>query len=301
MADERARRGNAVVGPQPRHRKKYSGKKALAAFSIIFMLVVSFWFYQDNSWRFSAPSTAGNPKVALLDQLSATLPDQSFIDTIRTELSSAGYSFDYYGPADVNVALFRDLPSKGYNLVIVRSHSAPGEIFTAEPYSASSHVWEQITDQVGRGVIDGQSYFTITYQFVRQSMRGSFPDSLILVMGCSSLYETNIAQAFLNRGAAAYVGWDGSVNVVQTDKSAETLLGHLADGKTVRDSVSLTTAQLGSDPVYGGHLSYFDSKVALEQQVAQRLPALSVLFVLLALTLGGPLAVLLIPRFLSRR
>ena len=38
-----------------------------------------------------------------------------------------------------------------------------------------------------------------------------FDGTVIIMMGCDSLHYTDMATAFVEKGAAAYIGWDASV------------------------------------------------------------------------------------------
>jgi len=98
-------------------------------------------------------SFGSNPRAALVDELSATMPDPSFVSSTVAELTRAGYVVDYYGPDMATVDLYRNLPSMGYGLIIFRAHTAwsraPGiSILTSEAYNTNKYTLEQLTDQL---------------------------------------------------------------------------------------------------------------------------------------------------------
>jgi hypothetical protein len=203
-------------------------------------------------------------KAAIIDQLSGTIPDPSFNDNAKNLLLGAGYAVDYYSPDQVTVDFFRSLPSKGYGLIIIRAHSTgwiPGDpvaIFTSEPYIQSSYLYEQLTDQLGNGRLDNdKTYFEISAKFVQDAMQGRFPNSIIVMMGCTGLKNSDMAQAFVSRGAGVYVSWDKAVSKDRTDGATLDLLRSLVGGRTVRDAVTSTMGILGPDTVYGSQLAFY--------------------------------------------
>ena len=63
------------------------------------------------------------------------------------------------------------------------------------------------------------------------------------------------AQAFLDKGAKAFVGWSDSVSADHTDASTQYLLEELfTQGLSVREAVDRTATKVGSDPWFGGEL-----------------------------------------------
>jgi hypothetical protein len=64
-------------------------------------------------------------------------------------------------------------------------------------------------------------------------------------MGCHSLNMTMMADAFLRRGAQAYVGWDYWVGSSTTDAQTLSLLhSFLVSNHTLEDAVDLTEYDL---------------------------------------------------------
>jgi hypothetical protein len=193
-----------------------------------------------------------------MDQLSLNYPDPSFTINITIALKAAGYAVDYSGPSSNAVDSFRQLPVKGYDMIIIRAHTGSGQsIITAQPYSQSEFVADQLAGRLVPAQVDsGPLYFAITPRFVRQSMVGSFSESTILVMGCSALEGTqDVASAFLDKGANSFVGWDSSVSIIHTDTSTVEFVQLLSTGRSLPEA----TAQAGvADPVDGARLRYLD-------------------------------------------
>jgi hypothetical protein len=203
-------------------------------------------------------------KAAIVDQLSGTIPDPSFNNNAKTILIAAGYTVDYYSPEQVTVELFRSLPSRGYGVIIIRAHSTgwiPGDataILTSELYTENNHLYEQLVDQLGESrLFNDKTYFAITAKFVQDAMQGRFSNSIIIMMGCTGLKDSSMAQAFVSKGARVYVSWENSVTPDRTDDATTALLQSLAEGKTVRQAVNTAMDEAGPDPIYNSTLGFY--------------------------------------------
>ena len=164
----------------------------------------------------------GVKRAVILDQLSLTQPNPDFISQVRGTLAAAGYTVEYIAGEDVTVDIYRSLPDRGYDLVILRVHAG-------------------ITTEVNEAIDD--------------SMQGDFGGALILMMGCDGLRSQRTAEAFLNRGASAFVSWSKPISASHTDMTTEALLQRLLiDDLPVEEAVAQTAAEVGPDPVYEGEL-----------------------------------------------
>ena len=207
-------------------------------------------------------------KAAIVDQLSLSHPNQTFVKECTAILEEAGYKVDYYKGEDVTVEFYRNLPAFEYDLIVFRVHSTYVQkylslaMFTSEPYSKERYVDEQHRNRVASGFIepyhDGDPhYLVITDKFVRYSMNGSFKDTLIIMMGCSSMKKC-MASAFLQKGAKAYIGWDGLVTAEHTDKATIQLLKQLLlERQTIAASVHEAMKEVGSEPQYKNSLLFW--------------------------------------------
>jgi hypothetical protein len=173
---------------------------------------------------------------------------------------------------EVTVDFYRTLPTHDYDLIILRVHSGIAEetdlttgettkreyvsLFTGEPYSRDKYPEEPI-GRLGKATYyeGAPPLFGIGPDFITHSMRGSFDKTLIVLMGCDGLRSQRTAQAFLDKGASAFVSWSKAVSASHTDAATERLLEKLViDGLPVRDAVAQTSAELGPDPSYGAEL-----------------------------------------------
>ncbi len=255
------------------HEEKRGGRRTLAvpvAVALSFALVIAALFVA--SLATGGPSSGGKTAV-IVDQLSLTAPNPSFVQSAKQTLEDTGYEVEYFPGEEVTVDFYRDLPRRGYDVILLRVHAgiiyetdrATGErtvteqvtLFTGEPYSKTKHVEEQIGPRLFRTVYyEGASpLFGIGPLFVEDSMRGRFDGTDIIMMGCDGLRSRHIAEAFLDRGADTFISWSRSVSADHTDAAIERLLEHLlVDRLDAEEAVTRTAAEIGPDPSYGAEL-----------------------------------------------
>jgi hypothetical protein len=212
--------------------------------------------------------TTGPPTAAIVDQLSLTVPNPDFVSSATSLLEEAGYTVDYYPGEQVTVPLYRDLPGLGYDLIILRVHSGIAQevaspttidvgLFTGEPYTENKYMDEGS----GQGATYNESgefgplKFIVGARFVEKSMRGNFNKTIVILMGCNGLKIPRMAQALIDRGAEAVVGWTDMVASNHTDTATTLLLQkYLREGLTIEDAVTQTEAELGPDPSFKAEL-----------------------------------------------
>ena len=247
---------------------------ATAIFLVFILLIVIFSSYFTYNFLNQPQNQTTNPassqlKAAIVDQLSLTFPNQTFIQTATNTLKQAGYTVDYYPGENVTVEFYRNLPTDGYKILILRVHSLASifqgkqmvGFFTSELYSSTRYVYEQLTDQIGSlGYYPGAQtrYFGIGQEFVKSSMNGRFDNNLVVMMGCNGLNNTQMAEAFVERGARVYMGWNEGVSATYTDEATAILLQHLIiEKKAIAQAAEDTMKQVGPDPAYSSILEYY--------------------------------------------
>lgn len=217
--------------------------------------------------RLSRPAAQSAPRAAIIDQVGFSHPNPHFVDLASTMLEVAGYQVDVFPGDEITVEFYRDLANQGHQLVVFRTHSSDvgvsGEIglFTSEEYREDRWVVEQLRGRLAYGHIipqaGGPAYFAILPAFVQKEMRGQFDDALLIVGGCESLATPQLAQALLDRGASAVVGWDKSVDMVHNDRAIlRLLLAIVGEKMSLDEAVRRTMIEVGPDPVYGSRLGY---------------------------------------------
>jgi hypothetical protein len=207
-------------------------------------------------------------RAGIVDQLSLTAPNPEFRQEATRMLENDGYTVEYVSGEDVTVDLYRSLPERDYDLLILRVHSTAevsrGEedvtaisLFTGEPYSRDLYYDEQLDGRVGFAQYTEESpkLFGVTSRFVRNSMKGKFDDTLVLMMGCQGFLNAEGAEAFEARGARAFIGWDGLVSATHTDEATQTLLRYLiVQDQEPADAIARTMTDVGPDPDYNSQL-----------------------------------------------
>lgn len=228
-------------------------------------------FRPSNSACLASSSQENPSKAAIVDHLSTSWPNPAFVKECTAILEGAGYKVDYFKGGDVTVELYRNLPTHGYKLIILRVHSAyipqylSLAMFTSEPYTKHRYVYEQLRNRVASGYLTpykkgDPKYLVITDKFVRFNMKGSFDGAVVLMMGCTGVKKC-AASAFVQKGARAYIGWNGSVSASHTDRATMHLLRQLLDeNRSVNVAVMQTMKTVGPDPTYNSTLLYWPIK-----------------------------------------
>jgi len=218
-------------------------------------------------------SSTSEPKAAIVDQASLS-PAGGFNETFTEEatniLKQAGYRVDYYPGEKVNVEFYKKLPTHGHRLIILRVHSAVTQgstslgLFTSEPYDKTKYVYDQLADRLVGAAYSEEDremriiYFGISPLFVTQNMKGRFENTIIIMTGCEGLTYPTMAEAFIQKGAKVYIGWDKAIFFSHTDAATIHLLQHLLIEKlTLKKSVQETLKEVGFDPAYNSVLIYY--------------------------------------------
>jgi len=275
-----------------KYEKRRGGKK-LAYLVIAVTLILT--FFLAYSFLHSSP-----PEVAIVDQLSF-FPEQrsqTFVNASISTLEEGGLTWAYYNDTEVTVNFYRNLPSRGISLIILRVHSAIMRtenetisilgLFTSERYLGAEDAAKKYPkDITNQRLVEaffseeereqGISYFAIVPEFVEKSMKGKFKDTIIIMMGCEGLgYEglayTDMAEAFIEKGAKVYIGWDGPVGINHTDQATDYLLQKLILKKrTIKEAVQQTNDEVGKDPMYNSTLQYYPKTPEVEDHTIPNL------------------------------
>ena len=249
--------------------------------SILLIVIIPAYFsytFLNHPQSQTVNSEPSQLKAAIVDQLSLSIPNQTFVDASTTILEEAGYVVDYYKGEKVTVDFYRNLATHGYSLIILRVHSALGStnnpplaLFTSEIYTTTKYISEQWNDQVTRVFFnseiykDSNYYFGVLPDFIKQRMNGKFDNTVIIMMGCDGItylggnYRyVGMAKAFIERGAKVYISWSGPVLGSYSDEATINLLQNLIKEKqTIRKAIENTMMKIGSDPMYKSVLQFY--------------------------------------------
>jgi len=259
-----------------RVKRQSTGKPSKRGFPWTWVIIALFTaafvsIFVVNSQQVPSPIPEG-ARAAIVDQLYASYPNEEFTTKVTRELENYGFEVDLYQGDAVTVDLYRNLP--GYSLVVFRAHSGPigptnprglnasigTYLFTNEPYSQIKHPREQLNHEVNPAkVAEGYPLvFAIGPKFVTNRMNGNFHDTVLIVGGCACLYNEDLAQAFIARGASAYLAWNSTVEMDYVDEATISLVENLCSERlTVKKAVDLTMATKGADPKYHAALEYY--------------------------------------------
>jgi hypothetical protein len=227
-------------------------------------------------WEGGQPKGGGS--VAIVDMFYSQSPN--FTDQAVATLRAHGISYYVYKDSEVNVDLYRSLPSFGYKLIILRVHAGisegsgqPAFLFTSENYSAQEYPVEQLSDQIQPGVINlatkENPVFSVGPGFVADAMNGEFRGATVIISSCYGQQNTLLADAFLKRNATSVIGWDGLVTLGHTDEAVQAMLISVLSGHGVRQSMDEAMAEVGPDPAYNSTLGIVS---ALAQDYSLKLP-----------------------------
>ena len=178
---------------------------------IMVKLLVLVVLFSSLGCQGPAPENNGRDKAAIIDQLYIREPNPQFITEASRILESYGFVVDLWQGIDVTVDFYRELPALGYELIIFRVHSGlllalEGEeviplektyLFTAENYTTTRHVTDQLTDKVSNALMtdDYPLIFAVNSDFIREA-DGEFNGTVIVTMGCEGYYYDDMPAAY---------------------------------------------------------------------------------------------------------
>lgn len=247
----------------------------LVTLVLLAVVVAYYLFFQPHTENWTA---------AIVDQLTVepalTNQSRTFNATSTSILNASGFDVEYYPGKDITVNFYKDLPSKGDKIIILRAHSSIRnetdfvDLFTSELYSKSKET--QYSAQYGIQlsvakffVSPYNKYFAIGPTFVDLSVRGRFDSSCVVVlMGCNSLNKTSMAEALVGRGAKVVIGWTRLVELNDTDESTIDLLQYLLakDPYTIQGAIE----KINESPhLYEAELDYYP-KAAGNYKISKR-------------------------------
>jgi len=238
-----------------------------------------------NSNLISSQSTSSykQPKelAAIIDQIHDIIPNESFQQKAQQYLENAGYDVDVYTTEDVTVDFYKKLPSMNYKFIYIRTHSLGVSelqnstfLFTGEKYDVNKYISEQLSGHVRRALplsdqlfyeelvkedpsLEGKTYFTIGSKLVNELMVGQFPQTVIIIGGCESVRNLELASSLIHRGASSVIGWDRTIGAMENDRVILALLEEILINKIgIHDALPLVMQEFGSGLQYSTKLNY---------------------------------------------
>ena len=228
----------------------------------------------------SSPDKQPRQLAAIIDQLHDLIPNKRHQQKALEYLESAGYDVDIYTTEDITVDFYKKLPSMNYKFIYIRTHSLEvlqlGNstfLFTGEKYNINNHIMEQLSNQVHNALpitdqipiemiknytmLVDASYFTIGSKLIDELMIGKFPQSVIIIGGCESVRNHDLAKSLLLRGASVVIGWDRSINSFENDKVMLELLEETLITKIgIHDAIISINEEFSPNLKYSSMLNY---------------------------------------------
>ena len=284
MEDRKKPKGTKARVQAYKKRLMYIGHATIVAVLVGIIIVSGFFLYSmlypsseqnpvNPTFQFKPENPDSKSKAAIVDHLSLTFPNQTFVNVATEILTDAEFQVDYYDHEKVTTDFYKNLPSKNYRLIVLRVHSgiAPNNatvfMFTSEPYSKTKYLREQLNDEVYAVTYDIHAeekplYFAILPRFITNSVKGQFNNTAIILMGCRGLQTETMANVFIQRGAKAYISWNNSVSASHTDQATTNLLHHLVlEKQTIKKAVEDTMKEVGPDPTHNSLLTYYPLEI----------------------------------------
>jgi hypothetical protein len=228
----------------------------------------------------TSTSTNSKPRqsAVIIDQLHDLIPNKRHQEITQEYLEKAGYDVDIYTTEDITVDFYKKLPSMGYKLIYIRTHSLESTqfdgttfLFTGEKYDINNHMAEQLSGQVGKAIPlsnqasedaikdamsdSDETYFTIGPKLVDEVMVGEFPESVVIIAGCESVRKPDLATSLIFRGASSVVGWDRTIGSLENDQVMLSLLEDVLIDKTgIHDAVHSVNEEFVPNLQYSSEL-----------------------------------------------
>ena len=220
------------------------------------------------------------PLAVIIDQLHDTIPNVYFQEKATQYLELAGYQVDITTTQDITVDFYKNLPSMNYKYIVIRTHGLEDTennkatyLFTGEKYDINKYISEQLSGQLGKGApiyeqerylieddinaLEESMYFLVGSKWVDELMVGDFPDSVILIGGCESLRNKDLATSLIMRGASEVIGWDRTIGSIENDRiMLEFLEKTLVDNEKIEDVVFDLNTEFSSELQFSSELRH---------------------------------------------
>ena len=250
-------------------RKRIPASKLVIPAGLIIVTVLASSFLLINK-----SGRDDTPKAGIIDGLRE-FSGEAFINETIGIFEDAGYRVEVFNPDEVTVELYRSLPSKGYDIIVMRVHCGPlndvladgtkiprGTVFfTTEEYDLKTYRTLQEKNLLAIGDIRGEPekyYFTIPPWFFETEAPGYFDNSTIILDSCYGFYSQAplvMADTLIRKGAKEFIGWNGEVQAEHTDRAViELLKGMLKQNLDTREAVEKVRNLIGPDPFYQSQL-----------------------------------------------
>jgi hypothetical protein len=196
------------------------------------------------------PNTIGNRNVLIYEPFLAFYPPHNVGEIVKTRLATSvckDFNITSYTNQNANIAVLSDITK--YGLVVITTHGLNGKrLFTGEIADTNSQIYKTkyktmiqagklsifknvIISEIG-GVNNSADVYAVTNKFI-SDLSGTFPNSVIVNNSCQSTMNPDLANAFLNKGAKTYFGYNKIVHIIFAKTVSDSIAKRLAvEGKT---------------------------------------------------------------------
>ena len=198
-------------------------------------------------------------------------------NNISNLFNQSGFNVRQINGGDMTLDFFSDSLNT-YDIIFMITHGRSDKngkhwIVTGKPLYKSEDVKEYLGDsaeigashikEVRGGFVVVKCYFAITEKFVKKRLKFFKSRPIIFNVSCSSLYGSNsLAEAFFDKGAGVYLGYDGTNGVGH--EAGEHFFKNMLEGMTVKEAINALDKKYVYDKKYGANLkdeyAYPDNK-----------------------------------------
>jgi len=181
-----------------------------------------------------------NKKALLLDPFPTIF--LGWAGHVKNKLTSAGYNCEAFEGGQASIERMRSLYL--YGVVAINTHGGllKDQVVICTGLKESKEYSKQYEEEFKRGNIViawirylglfwKVHYYAITPSFIELNASGLYPKSLIYMGGCNTLRNTTLAEAFINKGAHTYCGWNIKVRRISLYNDTKKLFTNLIDQK----------------------------------------------------------------------
>jgi hypothetical protein len=264
---QRKRESNDANAEKRPHYLRLRTVVILVAFGLLLLSAGILWVnwssppQQPQLQQFQPHADVNVLRAAILDGLYDTEPNSTLTGSIVQCLSNAGYMVDVFRGTNVTIDLLRNVG--GYKILILRLHSTIHTdgflyFFSGEKYAESKYVNEQLAGAVRKAYTFNESeppYFALKAVFLGNNKPDNLNGTTIILTGCNGTGTPYVIQRFFERGAKAYVSWDGYVDLSHSDEATLRLVRALySEGLSPKEAVEEVNREVGPDPFYQSEL-----------------------------------------------
>jgi hypothetical protein len=189
---------------------------------------------------------------------------------IITSLLKKDYTITYLANEAVDLSFVRHNLSR--DIVYMNTHAGyfdiDGDHQSDAVVIATGEHWTNDTEQkysfeyqnkmIVKGMVGDTSFIAFTPAFIDYYYEPEkFPDSLVFMATCYAAYDTSMAQAFLDAGASAYVGWSQDTIFWTNSWASVHALRLFAHGLTVQQVCTLIRSGGFYNWLFHSKLVYF--------------------------------------------